>query len=130
MGRGFPRLEPRAPEGTTEHHVARPGTAPGLRCKRGSEISTAGYDIPDHGDGQRLWNIAPRIPDANRYSRIYRGRPELIDHVFASHTITTLVQDGDIDFHGPRPASITDDPNTEIGRPGSDHRPLLLAIDL
>jgi predicted extracellular nuclease len=77
----------------------------------GSEIGTGGYGVPDHGDAQRLWNLAPRIPAANRYSRIYRGRPELIDHLFASHAITTLVEDGDIDFHGPRPASITDDPN-------------------
>jgi hypothetical protein len=77
--------------------------------------------------------VEPRCPRSRsqRYSRVYRGRPELIDHLFASHAITTLVKDGDIDFHGPRPVSITDDPNTEIGRTGSDHRrPLLLAVDL
>jgi hypothetical protein len=32
---------------------------------------------PDRGDGQRLWNLASRIPAADRYSRICRGRPEL-----------------------------------------------------
>lgn len=96
----------------------------------GSEIGTGGYPTPDQGDAQRLWNLAARIPEANRYSRIYRGRPELIDHILASHAITSLVNDGDIDFRGPRPASITDNPNANPDQAGSDHRPLLLAVDL
>jgi len=96
----------------------------------GSEIGTAGYDRPDGGDGQRLWNLAPRIPEANRYSRVYHGRPELIDHILASHAVTVRVADGDIDFAGPRPRSIGDDPNADSGAPASDHRPLLLAVDL
>lgn len=75
-------------------------------------------------------DLAACIPEANRYSRIYRGRPELIDHILASHAVTSLVKDGDINFHGPRPASITDDPNAQTGRPASDHRPLLLTVDL
>src|SRR5262249_11687135 len=33
----------------------------------GSEIGTPGYGRRDRGDGQRLWNLAPRIPEANRY---------------------------------------------------------------
>jgi hypothetical protein len=37
---------------------------------------------------------------------------------------------GDIDFAGPRPRSIGDDPNAHSGAPASDHRPLLLAVDL
>jgi endonuclease/exonuclease/phosphatase family metal-dependent hydrolase len=51
----------------------------------GSEIGTGGFNQPDHGDRQRQWNLAPRIPEAQRFSRIYRGREELIDHIFASH---------------------------------------------
>ncbi len=96
----------------------------------GSEIGTGGFDQPDQGDAQRLWNLAARIPAANRFSRIYRGRPELIDHVLASHAITKLVKDGDIDFHGARPASIADAPNPISAEPGSDHRPLLLNVGL
>jgi predicted extracellular nuclease len=76
------------------------------------------------------WNLAPRIPEANRYSRIYHARPELIDHILASHAVTVRVADGDIDFAGPRPHSIGDDPNADSGAPASDHRPLLLAVDL
>jgi hypothetical protein len=60
-----------------------------VRCR--VQVGALGWPIlPDRGDAQRLWNLAPRIPDANRYSRVYRGRPELIDHLFASHAITTL----------------------------------------
>jgi hypothetical protein len=40
----------------------------------GSEIGTGGFDQPGHGHRQRLWNLAPRIPEAQRSSRIYRGR--------------------------------------------------------
>lgn len=96
----------------------------------GSEIGTGGFDRPDHGDAQRLWNLAPRIPETNRYSRVYRGRGELIDHILASHHIATRTTDGDIDFHGPTPTSITDNPATTRDTPGSDHRPLLLTITL
>ncbi|MGH3327919.1 MAG: endonuclease/exonuclease/phosphatase family protein [Streptomycetales bacterium] len=46
----------------------------------GSEIGTGGYAQPDQGDGQRLWNLAARIPAPERFSCIYRGRRELIDH--------------------------------------------------
>ncbi|MGL5824558.1 MAG: endonuclease/exonuclease/phosphatase family protein, partial [Nocardioides sp.] len=52
-----------------------------LQGPPGSEIGTRGYDQPDNGDTQRLWNLAPRIPEPLRYSRIYRGRRELIDHI-------------------------------------------------
>ena len=53
----------------------------------GSEIGTGGFNQPDHGDRQRQWNLAPRIPEAQRFSRIYRGREELIDHIFVSHAL-------------------------------------------
>jgi hypothetical protein len=32
----------------------------------GSEIGTAGFDRADLGDGQRLWNLGPPIPEARR----------------------------------------------------------------
>jgi predicted extracellular nuclease len=55
----------------------------------GSEIGTEGFDRPDKGDGQRLWNLAPLIPDDQRFSRVYRGRGELIDHLLLSHALIT-----------------------------------------
>ena len=96
----------------------------------GSEIGTAGYDQPDRGDGQRLWNLAPRIPADQRYTRIYRGRRELIDHLLVSHLITRRLSDGDVITGGPAPASVGDDPNARRDSPASDHRPVLATIDL
>jgi hypothetical protein len=95
----------------------------------GSEIGTGGFDRPDQGDGQRLWNLAARIPDPQRFSRVYRGRPELIDHILVSHRVVGAVADGGVST-GPAVGSITDDPNDRRDEPGSDHRPLVAAIGL
>ena len=77
----------------------------------GSEIGTTGYDHPDQGDGTRLWNLAGRIPAEERYSRIYRGQRELIDHLLVSHLVSHHVNDGDV-HTGPAPESIDDNPNS------------------
>ncbi|WP_200942862.1 endonuclease/exonuclease/phosphatase family protein [Cellulomonas sp. Root485] len=97
----------------------------------GSEIGTGGFGRPDLGDRQRLWNLAARIPEEQRFSREYRGRKELIDHILVSHALVGRVGDGAVttDGAGPTP-SITDDPNARRGEPGSDHRPVLVHIDL
>lgn len=91
-------------------------TAQVLHGPLGSEIGTAGYEQPDQGDGARLWNLAARIPEAERSSRIYRGRRELIDHILVSHKVTRAVADGDVTT-GPVPDSIDDDPNTRRNDP-------------
>jgi len=57
----------------------------------GSEIGTGGFDPPDQGDGQRLWNLAPLIPEEQRFTRIYRGQRQLIDHILVSHIIVRVV---------------------------------------
>jgi endonuclease/exonuclease/phosphatase family metal-dependent hydrolase len=36
-----------------------------LNGPSGSEIGTTGFDRPDKGDAQRLWNLAPRIPPSS-----------------------------------------------------------------
>ncbi|MGB8504077.1 endonuclease/exonuclease/phosphatase family protein [Mycobacterium sp.] len=96
----------------------------------GSEIDTTGFDRPDEGDAQRLWNLAPRIPAEQRFSRIYRGRPELIDHIFVSHALVGKIAQDHVttDAAGPTP-SIDDDPTERRGAPGSDHRPVLASIN-
>jgi hypothetical protein len=76
-----------------------------------------------------LWNLAARIPQPQRFLRIYRGRRELIDHILASHLVTRAVADGAVTT-GAAPASIDDNPNARRDQPGSDHRPLVATIDL
>jgi len=92
----------------------------------GSEIGTAGYHRPDAGDGARLWNLAALIPEPDRYSRIYRGRRELIDHLLVSHVLrdaVTAVTTGQIET-----PSITDNPDAQRDHPGSDHRPVIAIL--
>jgi endonuclease/exonuclease/phosphatase family metal-dependent hydrolase len=50
----------------------------------GSEIGTLGFDRPDKGDDARLFNLAPKIPEERRFSRIHDGRRELLDQILAS----------------------------------------------
>ncbi|RRQ26236.1 endonuclease [Rhodococcus sp. Eu-32] len=95
----------------------------------GSEIGTTGYERPDQGDTQRLWNLAARIPVDQRYSRIYRGRRELIDHIFLSHSLVERVDDGAVTTDAAGiPESIGDDPGRRRDKPASDHRPVLAAL--
>jgi predicted extracellular nuclease len=42
---------------------------------------------PDKGDPVRLYNLADQIPAGRRYSRIYRGKRELLDHVLVSRPL-------------------------------------------
>ncbi|MGW5360843.1 endonuclease/exonuclease/phosphatase family protein [Actinopolymorpha pittospori] len=99
-----------------------------LQGPPGSELGTGGFDRPDRGDGQRLWNLADLIPADQRFSRIYRGNRELIDHLFVSHALVgavTTVSTGDTEVR-----SITDEPAERRDQPGSDHRPVIAHFDL
>ena len=75
---------------------------------------------PDQGDGDRLWNTAKLIKETKRFSRIYRGRMELIDHIFVSHFIVTGTRTVEVTTAtAPQGMpSIEDDPNARIGKPG------------
>ena len=100
----------------------------------GSEIGTAGQNQPDQGDPWRLWNLAPLIPEETRYSRIYRGTGELIDHILVSKKLLDVVGDvrslvhaADGSAHLP---SITDEPNRRTDAAGSDHAPQVATFEL
>ena len=95
----------------------------------GSEIGTEGFDRPDQGDPFRLWNLAPLIPQERRYTRIFRGRRELIDHVLVSHALVRRVTR--VDTTPQEPPSITEFPTQRRDARTSDHRPVFaeLALD-
>jgi predicted extracellular nuclease len=108
-----------------------------LQGPSGSEIDTKGFDIPDKGDKMRLFNLAAEIKDEKRrYSRMYRGKKELIDHIFVSEELLpgkprkrpTLV-DSYLEAIDSLP-SIDDDPNSRHGKPSSDHLPIVATFDL
>ncbi|MEU6408369.1 endonuclease/exonuclease/phosphatase family protein [Microbispora sp. NPDC046933] len=93
----------------------------------GSELGTPGADQPDRGDKTRLWNLAPRIPAAERFSRVFHGRGELIDHLLVSHALLARA----LEVHTLQPAdaagphdglpSMTEDPTSRRDAPASDH---------
>jgi endonuclease/exonuclease/phosphatase family metal-dependent hydrolase len=92
----------------------------------GSEVGTGGFDQPDAGDAQRLWNTAPFIAEEERWSRVYRGRRELIDHVLCSHALIGAVRGATT---GGLPVdSIEDRPGSRRNATASDHRPVLVDI--
>ena len=83
----------------------------------GSQYGTGGFSHPDRGDGQRLWNLAPQIPAERRYSRIFEGQRELIDHILISHALLTRLQS--VDTQPNQVASITANPQAA----GETHLP-------
>lgn len=95
----------------------------------GSEIGTEGFNRADRGDDVRLFNLAPAIPENRRFSRVQRGRRELLDQIFASEELLPLEADGrrrlpladsHVDFAGPLP-SIGDDPGVRVNEIAPDH---------
>jgi endonuclease/exonuclease/phosphatase family metal-dependent hydrolase len=94
----------------------------------GSEIGTPGFDRPDQGDPWRLWNLAQQIPEERRFTRVFRGRPELIDHILVTHALVTAlpaVDTGDV-----QPRSITEIASARRDEPASDHAPVIARFEL
>jgi endonuclease/exonuclease/phosphatase family metal-dependent hydrolase len=104
----------------------------------GSQLGTGGFSQPDAGDGNRLWNLAPKMPagdpvtgaGAANWSRINNGVKELIDQILVSHLLVhaldsteSLPMDGMV--------SATADPASLAGMTApSDHRPVIARFDL
>lgn len=70
------------PQAATTQIIQGPG---------GSEIDFrpgSGFHTGDQGDGYRLWNLHRLLPaDGPNHTRIFRGRGELIDHIFATRRL-------------------------------------------
>jgi endonuclease/exonuclease/phosphatase family metal-dependent hydrolase len=95
----------------------------------GSEIGTPGFDQPDHGDRQRLWNLAPLMPPGKDHSRVNHGRPELIDHILVSAALVHKVKSAEAVIEQPLP-SVTNDPTPRHSQPSSDHAPVVATFEL
>jgi endonuclease/exonuclease/phosphatase family metal-dependent hydrolase len=102
-----------------------------LQGPPGSELETGGFAQPDQGDGQRMWNLALRIPAEQRFTRVFRGRRELIDHVFASRVLLSPLPEVTTATAGAGALhSVTENPRTEVGKPGSDHAAVIATFQL
>ena len=91
----------------------------------GSEIDFrpgSGFRTGDSGDGYRMWNLYRLLPpEGPNYTRIYRGRGELIDHMFASHRLVNPDNIPAVEIVAASPLpSMTDDPTPQTSAP-SDH---------
>jgi endonuclease/exonuclease/phosphatase family metal-dependent hydrolase len=97
----------------------------------GSELDTAGFAQSDRGDAMRLWNLAPRLakdhPD-HSFTRMFRGRGELIDHILVSHVLANALVD--VDTADVSLPSITENPTERRDAPASDHAPLVARFNL
>lgn len=106
-----------------------------LQGPPGSEIDTNGFNRPDAGDKSRLFNLAPLIQEVRRFSRVYKGKGELIDHILVSEELLPgeprLIPEVDshVDILDSLP-SIPDNPNERRGEPGSDHAPITALFEL
>lgn len=95
----------------------------------GSEIGTVAALRPDQGDPWRLWNIAPLIPAERRFSRIFQGRRELIDHILVSRALLERVQAADSLTDRPLP-TVTEEPVRRRDAEDSDHAPVVARLDI
>ncbi len=104
----------------------------------GSEIGTIGFQRPDQGDRMRLFNLAPAIAEERRFSRVHRGRGELIDQIFASEEFFPLGPDNKrrlpqvdsiIDAAG-RLDSIGENPLERADELVPDHAPVVATFEL
>lgn len=115
--------------------VTNAATTQILQGPSGSEIGTDGFNQPDQGDKTRLFNLAPLIPQERRFSRIFKGSGELIDHILVNEKLLPgqprrlPEADSHVDLVGSIP-SINDDPTKRRGKPGSDHAPITACFEL
>jgi endonuclease/exonuclease/phosphatase family metal-dependent hydrolase len=90
-----------------------------LQGPSGSALGTRGFDQPDRGDPQRLWNLSSLIPEARRFTRVHHGTAEVLDQILASEELVAEVERVDARVEGLR--SIGDDPSKEREEVWPDH---------
>jgi endonuclease/exonuclease/phosphatase family metal-dependent hydrolase len=103
----------------------------------GNEVGTQAFHTRDEGDDARLFNLAPRIPEERRFSRIEQGRPELLDQILASEEFFPVeddrrrLQEADshVDFRDGLP-SVGGDPTQREKDVAPDHAPVTATFEL
>jgi endonuclease/exonuclease/phosphatase family metal-dependent hydrolase len=109
-----------------------------LLGRPGSQLGTGGFAQPDWGDGNRLWDLAPKMPagdpvtgeGAANWSRINNGVRELIDQILVSHLLVHALESTEsLPLEGIK--SVTADPASlaDMEAP-SDHRPVIARFNL
>lgn len=82
----------------------------------------------DKGDDVRLYNLVEYIPPERRYSRIYKRKGEMIDHIMVSYELIFRRQFVD-SFIEPI-QSITESTEERRDEPFSDHAPVYARFEL
>jgi endonuclease/exonuclease/phosphatase family metal-dependent hydrolase len=95
----------------------------------GSEFGTPAADRPDKGDGHRLFNPCPLLPEGERFTRVFGARHELIDHILVSAALRTAVT-GMRTVHGAPLPDLGVVPTTTVAAPFSDHAMLVATLDI
>jgi endonuclease/exonuclease/phosphatase family metal-dependent hydrolase len=104
----------------------------------GSQLGTGGFNHPDAGDGNRLWNLEPKMPAGNpatgeeaaNWSRINNGVKELIDQILVSHLLVhALDSTRSLPLDGIKSATADPASLAHMEAP-SDHRPVIARFNL
>lgn len=103
----------------------------------GSQIGTGGFHRPDQEDRDRLFNLAPAIPEERRFSRVHQGEGELLDQILVSEELLPRgpdgrrripVADSHVDVH-PMP-SVSEDRAARANAVAPDHAPVSATFEL
>lgn len=87
----------------------------------GTQTTTDGTDLSDSGEAAILTNLTENVPDEERYSFIFQGNSQLLDHILVSDS---LVEGADVDIVNV---------NTEFAETdarASDHDPVVARLDV
>jgi endonuclease/exonuclease/phosphatase family metal-dependent hydrolase len=86
----------------------------------------------DKGDDTRLYNLANLIPPERRFSRVYRGEGELIDHILVSRELVSPdpARQPTVDIRTDLIVSITEDVERRREATIPDHAPVFARFEI
>jgi predicted extracellular nuclease len=126
---------------TTQMLCGPPGDQP--FTKADGKLDGPSFDRKDANDVERLFNVTGFISQDRRYSRVFEGKKELIDHILVSANLVPQldaahkrhpVVDSLVDYGAEGPGgtlpSIPEDPHQRQGKPASDHAPVVATFEI